>query len=614
MKRVVLTLLLLLMTTTVWASVDNLEQKVKSHEITVEMKAMNMPLEKVLTFVSKQCGIQIMAVPEVADVKVDIEIVAGQKVEQILDLLQQKYQLTWEMKSNGILVYKATFNTKTFAMSALGTMAKGNMQPRMAYEMAPVGNYNAYIPMNKEEYKGRIDNQFQDPLKSTFSTFSIDVDTASYSNVRRFINSGKLPGQDVVRTEEMVNYFNYDYKEPIGEHPFSVTTEVSTCPWAPEHKLVMIGLQGKNIPMEEMPPSNLIFLIDVSGSMSDANKLPLLKTAFKMLVKQLRPQDKVAIVAYAGNAGLVLEPTFGSEKDKITKGIENLQAGGSTAGGEGIQLAYKIAKAQFIKGGNNRVILATDGDFNVGVTNETELTKLIEERRDDGIFLSILGFGMGNLKDGRMETLADKGNGNYAYIDNALEAKKVMVGQMAGTLYTIAKDVKLQVEFNPEKVKNYRLIGYENRVLENSDFNNDKKDAGDMGAGHTVTALYEIIPVGAKEMAGSVDAPVYQRSEVLGSDDLLQVKIRYKKPNENTSILLKETISGKEETNTPSENFRFAAAVTEYAMLLRNSEYKGQANYEQLLALAKGAKGSDEQGYRGEFIKIAEVSQLLAEK
>ena len=614
MKRVVLTLLLLLMTTTVWASVDNLEQKVKSQEITVEMKAMNMPLEKVLTFISKQCGIQIMAVPEVADIKVDIEIVAGQKVEQILDLLQQKYQLTWEMKSNAILVYKATFNTKTFAMSALGTMAKGNMQPRMAYEMAPVGNYNAYIPMNKEEYKGRIDNQFQDPLKSTFSTFSIDVDTASYSNVRRFINSGKLPGQDTVRTEEMVNYFNYDYKEPIGEHPFSVTTEVSTCPWAPEHKLVMIGLQGKNIPMEEMPPSNLIFLIDVSGSMSDANKLPLLKTAFKMLVKQLRPQDKVSIVVYAGKAGLVLEPTFGSEKDKITKGIEDLQAGGSTAGGEGIQLAYKIAKEQFIKGGNNRVILATDGDFNVGVTNETELTTMIEERRDDGIFLSILGFGMGNLKDGRMETLADKGNGNYAYIDNALEAKKVMVGQMAGTLYTIAKDVKLQVEFNPEKVKNYRLIGYENRILENSDFNNDKKDAGDMGAGHTVTALYEIIPVGAKEMAGSVDAPVYQRSEVLGSDDLLQVKIRYKKPNENTSILLKATVRGNEETNTPSENFRFAAAVTEYAMLLRNSEYKGQANYEQLLALAKGAKGRDEQGYRGEFIKIAEVSQLLAEK
>jgi len=614
MKRVVLTLLLFLMTTTVWASVDNLEQKVKTREITVAMKATSMPLEEVLTFVSKQCGIQIMAVPEVADVKVDIEIAAGQKVEQILDLLQQKYQLTWEMKNNAILVYKATFNTKTFAMSALGTMAKGNMQPRMAYEMAPVGNYNAYIPMDKEEYKGRIDNQFQNPLKTTFSTFSIDVDTASYSNVRRFINSGKLPGQDAVRTEEMVNYFNYNYKEPIGAHPFSVTTEVSTCPWAPEHKLVMIGLQGKNIPMEEMPPSNLIFLIDVSGSMSDDNKLPLLKTAFKMLVKQLRPQDKVSIVVYAGNAGLALEPTFGSEKDKITKGIEDLQAGGSTAGGEGIQLAYKIAKEQFIKDGNNRVILATDGDFNVGVTNENELTTMIEERRDDGIFLSILGFGMGNLKDGRMETLADKGNGNYAYIDNALEAKKVMVGQMAGTLYTIAKDVKLQVEFNPEKVKNYRLIGYENRVLENSDFNNDKKDAGDMGAGHTVTALYEIIPVGAKEMAGSVDAPVYQRSEVLGSDDLLQVKIRYKKPNENTSILLKETVSGKEETATPSENFRFAAAVTEYAMLLRNSEYKGQANYEQLLALARGAKGRDEQGYRGEFIKIAEVSQLLAEK
>jgi len=616
MKKLLITLLLLMMTTTTWASVDNLDQRIKTKEITVEMNAVGMSLESLLGIISEQCGVRMVAVPEVSDLKVDLQLSAGQSLEQVLEVLQSKYQLAFKMndKNNAIIVYKGHFYEKTLAMSTIGTMYKGNMQSRMAYEMSPVGSYNSYTPMDRETYKGRMDNQFQDPLKTSFSTFSIDVDTASYSNIRRFINLGKLPPQDAVRTEEMVNYFSYDYKEPRGEHPFSVTTEVSDCPWKPDHKLVMIGLQGKNIPMEEMPPSNLVFLIDVSGSMSDANKLPLLKTAFKMLVKQLRPQDKVSIVVYAGNAGLALEPTSGSEKDKIIKGIEDLQAGGSTAGGEGIQLAYKTAKEQFVKGGNNRVILATDGDFNVGVTSENELTRMIEERRDDGIFLSILGFGMGNLKDGMMEMLADKGNGNYAYIDNALEAKKVMVGQMAGTLYTIAKDVKLQVEFNPEKVKNYRLIGYENRVLENSDFNNDKKDAGDMGAGHTVTALYEIIPAGSKEVVGTVDSPVYQRTEVLGSDDLLEVKIRYKKPNENTSILLKNTVSSKEDTMTSSENFRFAAAVTEYAMLLRNSEYKGQGNYQQLLELAKGAKGKDEQGYRAEFIKMVEISQLFSEK
>jgi len=446
------------------------------------------------------------------------------------------------------------------------------------------------------------------------STFSIDVDTASYSNVRRFINSGTLPPPDAVRTEEMLNYFTYDYPQPVGEHPFSVTTEVSDCPWQPGHQLVMIGLQGKNLATEELPPGNLVFLIDVSGSMAEPNKLPLLKTAFKLLVKQLREQDRVSIVVYAGRAGVVLEPTSGGDKAKIISAIDSLEAGGSTAGGEGIKLAYRIAKENFRKSGNNRVILATDGDFNVGVSSEGDLTRLIEERRNDGIFLSVIGVGAGNLKDSKMMALADKGNGNYAYIDNAQEAKKVMVGQLSGTLYTIAKDVKLQVEFNPDKIKSYRLVGYEKRVLDNSEFNDDKKDAGDMGAGHSVTALYEVIPVGAEDGTGRIDPLIYQRPVLVPSNDLLQVKIRYKNPAEDASVLFAKQVGVQDVVGAPSENFRFAAAVAEYAMLLRDSEFKSRSSYRQVLELAKGAKGKDAEGYRGEFIRMVETCQLLDDR
>ncbi len=345
------------------------------------------------------------------------------------------------------------------------------------------------------------------------------------------------------------------------------------------------------------------------------NKLPLLKTAFKMLVQQLRAEDRVAIVVYAGAAGVVLESTPGSEKAKIIAKIDGLQAGGSTAGGAGIQLAYKIAKEKFLNNGNNRVILATDGDFNVGASSEGELVRMIEERRNEGIYLTVLGFGMGNIKDNKMEALADKGNGNYAYIDNALEAKKVLVSQMAGTLFTVAKDVKIQVEFNPARVKSYRLIGYENRLLADRDFNDDKKDAGDMGAGHSVTALYEVVPADSLEQVASVDPLVYQQSQAAPSNDLLQVKIRYKKPGEEASQLLTRRISGSGDlAANPSENFRFAAAVAEYGMLLRNSEFKGESSYAQALALARGARGADENGYRSEFIKIMEISQILTQR
>ena len=358
-------------------------------------------------------------------------------------------------------------------------------------------NYPGNIrDFNTEGYSAIHENGYKDVLNQPLSTFSIDVDKASYSNVRRFINMGQLPPMDAVRIEEMINYFSYDYPEPAGDHPFSVYTELSKCPWNDGHQLFYIGLKGKNMDKKELPASNLVFLIDVSGSMESPNKLPLLKSAFQLLVNELRPADRVAMVVYAGAAGVVLKATPGNEKETILNALNQLQAGGSTAGGQGIMLAYKIAHENFIDGGNNRIILATDGDFNVGASSNAEMERLIEKEREKGIFITVLGFGMGNYKDDKMEIIADKGNGNYAYIDNIQEARKVLVGEFAGTLFTIAKDVKFQLEFNPSRVKAYRLIGYENRLLNDEDFNNDRKDAGEMGAGHVVTALYEIIPAG----------------------------------------------------------------------------------------------------------------------
>lgn len=468
---------------------------------------------------------------------------------------------------------------------------------------------------NTEDYAHIVENPFQSPKAQPLSTFSIDVDAASYANVRRFIESNSLPYPDAVRIEEMVNYFNYDYPAPTGKDPFSITTELGPCPWNPEHHLIHIGLQGEKIELENAPNSNLVFLLDVSGSMNSPDKLPLLKKAFRLLVKELKEEDKVAIVVYAGAAGVVLPSTSAANQSQIIEALELLEAGGSTAGGEGIELAYEIAKKNFIEDGNNRVILATDGDFNVGPSSDGELVRLIEKKREEGVFLSVLGFGTGNLQDSKMESLADKGNGNYAYIDNILEAKKVLVNEMGGTLFTIAKDVKIQIEFNPAQVKAYRLIGYENRMLAAQDFNDDKKDAGELGAGHTVTALYEIIPPSASTEIPSVDSLKYQKSYPKNASlvgEWMTVKFRYKKPDGDTSKLLSQTVNTKPiQLTQTSDNFRFSAAVASFGMLLRKSDFKGDASYKSTIGLAKTAIGPDPYGYKNEFIKLVEKAELL---
>ncbi|GAB4300725.1 MAG: VWA domain-containing protein [Oscillatoriaceae cyanobacterium] len=473
---------------------------------------------------------------------------------------------------------------------------------------------------DNEEYKRLEANQFQPVTSNPLSTFSIDVDTAAYSNLRRFITQGQMPPQDAVRIEEMINYFKYDYPQPEADKPFAITTEVAPAPWNPQHKLARIGLQSQRISTEALPPSNLVFLIDVSGSMSDSNKLELLQSAFKLMVNQLRANDTVSIVVYAGAAGLVLPPTPGNQKDKILDALGELSAGGSTAGGEGIRLAYEVAKSNFKPSGNNRVILASDGDFNVGISSEGELVRLIEDYRNRGVFLTVLGVGMGNLKDAKMEQLADKGNGNYAYIDSILEAQKVLVSEMGATLVTIAKDVKIQVEFNPALVQAYRLIGYENRLLAAQDFNDDTKDAGELGAGHAVTALYEIIPAGVESdvKLPKVDDLKYQQAQVnpqaYQSNELMLVKLRYKPPKEDKSLLIQEPvveIGGKLEQ--ASNDFKFAAAVAEMGMILRNYNDKGTASFDDVLKLANQSKGTDLDGYRAEFIRLVEKARKLVD-
>jgi len=477
---------------------------------------------------------------------------------------------------------------------------------------------------NTEEYAHIEDNRFLSVASAPLSTFSADVDRASYTNVRRFINTGALPPKDAVRIEEMINYFPYAYSEPTGKHPIYIATDVAAAPWNPTHRIVRIGLQTARISTEKLPPNNLVFLIDVSGSMQPANKLPLVKQAFRLLVSELREQDRVAIVVYAGAAGLVLPSTSAADKQTILDAIERLEAGGSTAGGAGIALAYDVARQNFLPEGNNRVILATDGDFNVGTSNTGDLVRYVEQRRAEGSALTILGFGMGNIKDSRLEQLADKGNGNYAYVDDLLEAKKVFVHEMGATLLTVAKDVKLQIEFNPAKVQAYRLIGYENRLLQNEDFTDDKKDAGDMGAGHSVTALYEVVPVGVKlDVTVGTTAPLrYQspRLSALGSRrssgreqkaesrELLFVNIRYKPPTDSTSRLMQLAVV---DTNAaPCSEFRFTMAVAGYGMLLRNSEFKGKITYEDVLALAKGSAGEDR--YRLDFVSLVEATRRIA--
>ncbi|MFB2119671.1 von Willebrand factor type A domain-containing protein [Parapedobacter sp. 2B3] len=473
-------------------------------------------------------------------------------------------------------------------------------------------------PTNTESYAGITENKFHSPLDEALSTFAIDVDAASYSNFRRFINNGQLPPKDAVRIEEMVNYFQYDLKGPSTNEPVAIHTELATAPWNPKHRLLRIGLKAKSVPADKLPPSNLVFLIDVSGSMMGANRLPLAQASMKLLVDQLRGNDQVAIVTYAGSAHVALESTPGSQKTKIKDAIDALNANGSTAGGAGLQLAYRTAQQHFIKGGNNRIILASDGDFNVGPSSDGDMEQLIAKERQRGVSLSVLGFGMGNLKDSKMELLANKGHGNYAYIDNITEARKAMVTEFGGTLFTVAKDVKVQVEFNPAKVQAYRLLGYENRLLEKEDFNNDEKLGGDMGVGHTVTALYEIVPVGVKSnYPGDVDPLKYQpareRPIVGNSSEVATVKFRYKEPDGDKSRLQQVVVADRPlELTNASTDFRFASAVAELGMLLRHSDYKQQANYDQLIARAKGAKGADDEGYRAEFIRLAESVKLLA--
>lgn len=472
-------------------------------------------------------------------------------------------------------------------------------------------NTEAYVPLHENVFLAAKEN----PL----STFSIDVDTASYSNVRRLLDNEVRPPAGAIRTEELINYFRYNYPQPSGQDPFSVNLEVGRAPWNAERGLVRIGLKGRELPTEERGPANLVFLIDVSGSMDEPDKLPLLQRSLSALVENLSDEDRVAIVTYAGSSGLVLPPTAGANKQEILGAIENLRAGGPTHGSEGIRLAYETAREHFDKEGNNRVILCTDGDFNVGTTNESELQRLIEKERESGVFLSVLGFGTGNLKDSTMELLADKGNGNYAYIDSPAEGRKVLVEQMGSTLFTIAKDVKIQVEFNPARVAAYRLIGYENRLLSKEDFNDDKKDAGEIGAGHTVTALYEIIPTG-QPVPGepSVDPLKYQRPEqdaVATSDELLTVKLRYKAPDGDTSKLIELPLRAEDipAFDAASEDFRFAAAVAAFGMKLRRSPDVGKITWSEIQQIGRGALGKDPGSYRAEFLTLVEKAKAAAQ-
>ena len=469
---------------------------------------------------------------------------------------------------------------------------------------------NADPAFNTEGYDVINENPFLSTTSAPRSTFSIDVDRASYSNVRRFLTSGQRPPRDAVRIEELINYFPYELPAPHGEDPVAISTEVAVAPWNPAHRLVRVGLRGRPIDVEKLPPNNLVFLIDVSGSMMSENKLPLLKSAFSLLVNELRSQDRVALVVYAGSAGVVLPPTAGDEKEVILQAIERLEAGGSTAGGAGIRLAYDVAKQSHMAQGNNRVILATDGDFNVGTSSDAELVQLIEQRREQGTFLTVLGFGTGNVKDSKMEKLADKGNGNYAYVDNLTEARKVLVTEMGATLLTVAKDVKLQIEFNPSRVAAYRLLGYENRLLRDEDFKDDTKDAGELGAGHTVTALYEVIPPNAAD-AKTVRQPdplryggTTPRTSRAESDELLYVKLRYKQPTGLTSKEMTHVVADQV-TRRPSVDFVFSSAVAEFGMVLRDSPHKGRSSMDSVIVRAERTRGEDEYGYRAEFIRLA---------
>jgi Ca-activated chloride channel family protein len=509
-----------------------------------------------------------------------------------------------------------TVPAKTLALSAPGPAPRSRSEANsMALpDSGPVDITGS--DFNREGYDRIQDNPFLSVSENPLSTFSIDVDTASYSNLRRFLNSGSLPPKDAVRIEEMINYFSYDYPDPESEQPFSVHTEVAQAPWKPEHRLLKVGLKGREMAWENRPSSNLVFLLDVSGSMQPANKLPLLKSALGLLLERLGENDRVALVVYAGASGLVLPSTSADQKQPILAALDRLEAGGSTHGSSGIQLAYETAVAHLIPGGINRVILATDGDFNVGLTDQGSLTRLVEEKAQGGVFLTVLGFGMGNYQDSTLEKLADQGNGNYAYIDTLQEARKVLVEEINSTLVTLAKDVKIQIEFNPLQVEAYRLVGYENRLLAQEDFNDDTKDAGEIGAGHTVTALYEIVPAGQAAGVGSVDALMYQGrlgpTESAATGEMLTLKLRYKDPEATRSELLESVVrdSGLEYARA-SQDFKFAAAVASFGMLLRESPHQGTTTLESVLELAEEGRGADAHGYRSEFLELVRKARGL---
>lgn len=499
--------------------------------------------------------------------------------------------------------------SKSRAQAQVSTKRKkeANNKDVMAISETERAKPNEAPPPKNIDAQTPNENQFLAVKAAPLSTFSIDVDNASYSMARKTLGFGRLPAPSSVRIEEFINYFQYQYKQPTGQHPFSVNTEVAKCPWNPQNYLVHVGLQGKQLDSRTLKPSNLVFLIDVSGSMGAPDKLPLLRKAFKMLVNNLGEQDRVAIVVYAGSAGLVLPSTSGTNKQKIMEALDRLNAGGSTAGGAGIKLAYKIAKENLIKEGNNRIILATDGDFNVGASSDEAMQSLIEEKRKEGIFITVLGLGMGNYRDSKMEVIADKGNGNYYYLDNLNEAYKVFGKELKGTLFTIAKDVKIQVEFNSSVVKSYRLIGYENRLLANRDFRDDTKDAGEIGAGHTVTALYEVTLYDSPQsvQVNREVIPADFKATQFSSSQLMNVWLRYKKPNGTTGIETNQVIpTSQQSVEAASNNFRFSAAVALFGMLLKNSQYKGAATYQTALQLAEGAKGKDKNQYRKELIGL----------
>lgn len=515
-------------------------------------------------------------------------------------LLEEEYPMEAAAEAAEDMAEEEMWNSQDIA-GAPGSNAKRSSAMAQKYRQAYEPEY-----YNTEEYSYISENGYKSVAEDPLSTFSVDVDTASYGNVRRMIRDGVAIPADAVRIEEMINYFDYDYPQPKGREPFSVTTEYGDCPWNDEHRLLLVGLQAKEIDFGDRPASNLVFLLDVSGSMYSDDKLPLVQKAFAMLAENLTARDRVSIVTYAGYESVVLDGVSGSEKAKIVAALEDLEAGGSTAGEAGIQKAYALAEKNFIPGGNNRVILATDGDLNVGISSEGGLTRLIQEKKKSGVHLSVLGVGTGNLKDNKMEALADNGDGNYNYLDTLYEAKKVLVDEMGGTLVTVAKDVKIQVEFNPEYVAGYRLVGYENRVLRNEDFHNDKVDAGEIGAGHTVTALYEIIPGGA----GGQTLKYQTGTKPAGSTELLTVSLRYKAPNGDKSKLVEYPVESDSYGQSMSENLKFASAVAEFGMVLRDSENRGNASFDSVMELAESCVHADSDDYRKEFLELVQRAKV----